>query len=291
MRRSPAVLALALAAAAVSAAAQEFAGADGLAAQFSGFRAQAQAQKAIPQAPPVRAMGVAGRSEATALAAADAVPNVGEYPVRGIDISHFQLTIDWDKVKTDGLSFVYIKATEGADGVDDDFVANWKGAEGAGLARGAYHFYNFCKTGSEQAANFIKTVPADAGVLPATIDLEQSGDCKTMPEKTAFRKDLADFVVKVLAAYGRLPILYVNYKIYDKYFKGENDSYKLWISDVSHEAPSMPDNSSWTMWQYGWHGSVAGVPGEVDLDVFNGTPQMLASLEAGGVMLASFAAR
>lgn len=275
---------------------------DGFQAQLDSVRAQAQAQKALPQSkkaapqkPPAGAMGRAGRLAVKALDApstdapsTDAVPNVGAYQVRGIDISHYEGAIDWSKVKTDGLSFVYIKATEGGDSVDDTFAANWAGAESAGLARGAYHFYNFCKTGAEQAANFIKTVPVTDGALPATIDLEQSEDCKTMPDKTAFRKDLADFVAKVQAAYGHVPVLYVNYAIYDEYFKGENDSYKLWIADVSHEAPSMPDGSSWTMWQYGWHGTVAGISSEVDLDVFNGTSEMLADMtQPGSIALAS----
>jgi lysozyme len=293
MKASPAALALSLAVAAVSAAsAQEFAGMGDFASQLSGIKARTQAQKAIPQKPAPRAMGVTVRSAVSALNAASA-PDVGAYRVRGIDISHYQGAIDWSKVKTDGLSFVYVKATEGADGVDDDFAANWAGAKGAGLARGAYHFYNFCKTGSEQAAQFIKTVPADADALPATIDLEESADCKTRPSKAAFRKDLAAFVSKVQAAYGHRPILYLNYTIYNLYFKGEDDAYKLWITDVKNAAPEMPDNAPWTMWQYGWHGTVAGIPVEVDLDVFNGTPAMLASLSArdNEVMVASLGPR
>lgn len=272
----------------------------GFAAQFSGLRAQVQAQKAVPQKPaprravapgaPMRAMAGEARLKVTTLdmLSAAAIPNVGAFQVRGIDISHYQGAIDWSKVKTDGLSFVYVKATEGADGVDDQFAANWQGAAGAGLSRGAYHFYNFCKTGAEQAANFVAQVPADADALPATIDLEESGDCGTMPDKAAFRKELADFVAKLKAAYGHTPILYVNYSIYDKYFSGENDAYRLWIADTNHESPALPNNASWTMWQYGWHGSAAGISGEVDLDVFNGTPEMLAALPAdNSVMVAS----
>jgi lysozyme len=279
--RSSAAVALLLAASAVSA--QEFAGMAELRAQITGIQAQARAQKSIPQSPKVGAMGVSAGSTDDGLDAA-ASPDVTPYQVRGIDISHHQLTIDWSLVKTAGLSFVYVKATEGADIVDEQFATNWAGAESAGLARGAYHFYNFCKTGAVQSANFIKAVPAEAGSLPPTVDLEQSGDCKTMPAKAAFRKDFAVFVKNVSAAYGHAPILYVNYAIYDKYFKGENDTYRFWIADTNHAAPELPDKTSWTLWQYGWHGRIPGIDGEtgeVDLDVFNGTPAMLAALASG----------
>jgi len=188
-------------------------------------------------------------------------------------------------VRTAGQSFVYMKATEGVDGVDETFAANWKGAKSAGLRRGAYHFYNFCKGGTAQAAQFIKTVPADAAALPPTVDLEESGDCKAMPAKAAFRKSFANFVAALQAAYGRLPVIYVNAKIYAKYFDGENDPYKIWIADIKHSSPAV---SGWTMWQYGWHGTVAGITGDVDLDVFNGTPEMLAALnDDGSVLVAS----
>ena len=261
--------------------------------QLIGFREQAQMQKLIPQAPPMRVMGGSAKSAVTtdSLVEAAAIPNVSAYQVRGIDISHYQGAVDWTKVNADGLSFVYIKATEGADGVDDRFAENWAGAKTTSMARGAYHFYNFCKTGAAQAAQVVKTVPVDADALPLTIDLEESGDCKKMPAKAAFRKDLAAFVAKVQAAYGRAPILYVNYSIYDLYFKGESDAYKLWIADVKHEAPILPDGAAWTMWQYGWHAQIAGI-GETDVDVFNGTPQMLASLGGdGSVLVASLGPR
>ena len=298
MKRSAAPLALVLASA-CAASAQEFAGVDDIRDQLYRLRSRARQQAFLPQEPPVRAMGGAARfavplpepapepTPAPSPAPTPApvpvpragTPNVAAYPVRGIDISHYQGEIDWSKVKTAGLAFVYIKATEGVRDVDSRFAANWKGAARAGLARGAYHFYNFCKSGSAQAAHFLKTVPADAGALPATIDLEESGDCGAMPAKAAFRRSLAVFVAKVRAASGRAPILYLDYRIYNRYFKGESDSYKLWITDTRHEAPAMPDNASWTLWQYRWNGRVAGIPREVDLDVFNGTSRVFAGLK------------
>src|SRR5271155_5396665 len=132
--RSSAAIALLLAASAASA--QEFAGMAELQAQISGVQAQARAQKSIPQSPKIGAMGVSAGSGDDGLDAT-AAPDVTKYQVRGIDISHHQLTIDWSLVKTAGLSFVYVKATEGADIVDERFAANWAGAADAGLARGA----------------------------------------------------------------------------------------------------------------------------------------------------------
>jgi lysozyme len=294
MNRIPAPVVLLLALAAASASAQEFAGMDEFRGQLSGFRGAVEQQAQVPQAPVYRAMGSGGRGAVTAesLLEAAAIPNVSAYLVRGIDISHYQHTVDWAKVKTEGLSFVYVKATEGADGVDEEFAANWAGARTAGLRRGAYHFFNFCKGGAVQAERFIKTVSADPDALPPTVDLEESADCKTMPAKAAFRKNLASFVLKIQAAYGHQPFIYVNHNIYAKYFDGENDSYKIWIADIKHEAPDLPASAAWTMWQYAWHGTVAGISGAVDMDVFNGTPQMLAALNDGSpVMVASLGSR
>ena len=205
-------------------------------------------------------------------------PDISSYPVRGIDVSHYDGNIRWDKVKAAGVSFAFIKATEGGGYVDNTFQANWQGASSVGIAKGAYHFYNFCKTGAEQADNFIKTVPREDGVMPMVIDLELSNDCSHLPAKPAFLNDLAAFVAKVKAAYGLTPILYINLGIYDEYLKGASAGYKLWIADPSHTAPHMPDGESWAFWQYSWHGTVPGIGAEVDLNVFNGDAQALSRL-------------
>jgi lysozyme len=214
-------------------------------------------------------------------------PGQAQFPVRGIDISHFEGAIDWGVIKTQGLSFVFIKATEGDDLVDQDFQANWKGASSAGLAKGAYHFYNFCKKGADQADNFIKTVPVDDSALAPTVDIEQSGDCKTLPAKAAFRKELAAFTKKIKTAYGKTPILYVNAKMYAAYFQGESDPNPIWLSDP-RGTPVLPGSKAWTFWQYAFTGRVNGIATNVDMDVFDGTPLALAALgRTDGIMLAS----
>ncbi len=55
-------------------------------------------------------------------------PNSNEYPVFGLDISHHQGEIDWDKLSEQNIDFIYIKATEGDDWVDNRFKINWNQA-------------------------------------------------------------------------------------------------------------------------------------------------------------------
>jgi len=99
------------------------------------------------------------------------------YDVIGVDVSHHQGQIDWRALAGDGIAFAYIKATEGGNFRDTNFASNWAGAAGAGLVRGAYHFFTPCRTGIDQARNFIATVPRDPSALPPAVDAESMGPC------------------------------------------------------------------------------------------------------------------
>src|SRR5262249_19644402 len=88
-------------------------------------------------------------SSASAGSLKDAKPNdrvatAHTMPIQGIDVSYWQGDIDWEKVRDAGVSFTYIKATEGGDRIDPKFLENWEGAKRAGIARGAYHFIYWC---------------------------------------------------------------------------------------------------------------------------------------------------
>ena len=245
-----------------SARAQQFGAVGELSGSLAAFKAHAFSADSV---------GVAG-------APASEAPDTTPYPVRGADVSKYQGDIEWAKLGTSGISFVYIKATEGGADVDPKFERNWKGAKAAGLARGAYHFYDFCQSAGPQAANLIRTVPVVAGDLPPTIDIEDSRGCRKMPTKEAFQKSLKVFLAKVEAHYHRKPLLYVNHNIYDRYLADADGGLKLWIADPHHATPLMPVGTDWTLWQFSWSGRLPGIAGPVDLDVFRGTPEMLASL-------------
>ena len=194
-------------------------------------------------------------------------PKTSLYPIRGIDVSHHQGKIEWSKIQEENIHFVYIKATEGGNFKDPEFMRNWNEASNTGLIRGAYHFFTFCKPGIEQARNFIGTVPVDPDSLPPVIDFEFVGNSKKRPAKIIIVKELSILIRELEGAYGKTPILYVTYNSYDKYLKGQTGKYKVWIRDI-YSNPNMPDGKNWTFWQYADHGRVKGINGPVDLNVF-----------------------
>ena len=51
-------------------------------------------------------------------------PSETQFPIRGIDVSHHQGSIDWNAIAASGVEFAYIKATEGGDWIDHRFKEN-----------------------------------------------------------------------------------------------------------------------------------------------------------------------
>ena len=204
-------------------------------------------------------------------------PGKKQFPIRGIDISHHQKVIDWDELHREDIQFVFMKASEGGDFKDTLFIDNWRRADDAGLIRGAYHFFTFCRSGIEQALNFIETVPVEPGTLPPAIDLEFAGNCMARPEKDFLLRELNAFIGKIENTYRQTPILYVTYDTYDTYLRGELSHITLWIRDI-YRRPSLPDNRAWMFWQYADRGRLKGITTFVDLDVFYGTHKDFAAL-------------
>lgn len=207
-------------------------------------------------------------------------PCPDDYPVRGIDISHHQRTIDWDLLVRENIDFAFIKATEGGDHKDTRFDEHWERAGELGIVRGAYHFFTFCKPGSEQAANFIETVPVEEMTLPPVIDLEFGGNCSARPSKEEVLAEIADFSDLIEQRYGRRPIIYATNQSYREFLAGELPGYTIWIRDI-YSKPKLPDGREWNFWQYANRGRLFGVEGFIDLNVFNGDREEFLELVDG----------
>jgi lysozyme len=189
----------------------------------------------------------------------------------GVDVSHHQGRIDWDEVAADDIAFAYIKATEGGDHVDRSFAANWDGAGAAGLDRGAYHFFTLCRSGREQAENFLATVPEDRDVLPPGIDLELAGNCSDRPSRDRVEREVDAFLDAVEEVTGQPVVLYVGADFEGRYHLRDDLRDGL-DRPVWHRRIFLrPDLPSWWIWQFSARSSVAGIDGPADLDVMRGT--------------------
>jgi len=195
-------------------------------------------------------------------------PSLKSYPVRGIDISHHQRAIDWPKVAGQGIQFAYIKATEGGNHRDRRYTENWREAQKAGIVVGAYHFFTFCRSGREQALNFIRTVPKQNGVLPPAVDLEFGGNCQMAPGFD-LRKELHDYRRAILSAYARDPIFYVTPGLYRSGLVDAIITNQLWFRNI-YGKPQVNPADRWIFWQYANRGRIPGINTYVDLNVFNG---------------------
>lgn len=181
----------------------------------------------------------------------------------GIDVSNHQGAIDWEAVAADDIEFAYLKATEGGDHVDRRFAENWDAARAAGLERGAYHYFTFCRPGAEQAANFLTVVPADPGAMPPALDLELAGNCAARPTQEEMAAEVDAYLSAVEAGTGQSAVLYVG-KDFAEAYPGIPAGDRLrWVQHV-HRRPAVDD---WWLWQATVVARVDGIEGNVDLDV------------------------
>lgn len=190
---------------------------------------------------------------------------------QGIDVSKDQGTIDWPAVAQAGITFAFVKATDGETYVDPNFAANWAGAAAAGLLRGAYHFFRAEDSPQSQVDLFWTTV-GGTGELGLVVDVE-----KTMGVSNAtLIANLTQFLDELQKASGRQPLIYTYPSFWKALGTTAFGAYPLWVAEYEVAAPTIPSGwSSWRYWQSSQSGTVPGITGNVDLDVFNGTAAAL----------------
>lgn len=195
--------------------------------------------------------------------------------VHGVDVSRWQGQIDWAKLRTQGANFAYIKATDGGDHLDPMFRKNWQRAQAAGLKRGAYHFFYWCRTAGEQADWFIRNVPREADALPPVIDVEWNGEssCKRRPSAARVREKMQVFMDKLERHYGQRPIIYTAPDFYRDNLQGAFPNHPFWLRSVAAHPSKVYPGRKWLFWQYSGSGLSHGVDGRIDLNVFHGSEE------------------
>ncbi|MBS2029335.1 MAG: hypothetical protein JST54_15645 [Deltaproteobacteria bacterium] len=188
----------------------------------------------------------------------------GPSTVPGIDVSEYQGSIDWGAVAGAGFTFAITRINDGYHS-DPYFGANWAGIKAAGMVRGAYQFYEPTIDSTTQANWVIGAVGVlGPGDLPVVLDVEWTSGT---PNAGAIQ----DWVNQVAAGTGKIPIIYTAEGYWDSYFSTEFGNLDLWVANYGPSCPYLPSSwGGWLMWQWGG-GPVAGIAGDVDQDVFNGT--------------------
>jgi lysozyme len=206
----------------------------------------------------------------------DGVKRAHGLPVQGIDVSRYQGDIDWKAVRAAGVSFAYIKVSEGGDHVDDAFYDNWEAAARAGMPRGAYHFMYWCREAAEQAIWFEHAVPQDGSQLPPVLDLEWNNDSRTCPQKISRERALSKINIMLAAMErhtGKRPVIYTDITFHKDMLEGRYTGYEFWLRSVAAEPKERYEKRGWTFWQYTATGRVPGIKGNVDRNAFGGTPR------------------
>jgi lysozyme len=195
------------------------------------------------------------------------------YAVHGVDVSHWQGEIDWATLRQRGANFAFIKATEGGLHLDPRFKENWDGAAAAGIKRGAYHFYFWCRPAREQAEWFIRNVPRVANALPPVLDVEwtNSRKCPRRPSPATVVSEMKIFLEMLERHYGQRPIIYVTVDFYRDNLRGQLKDYPFWLRSVAAHPEKVYPGRDWVFWQYSGTGLSKGVREKIDLNVFNGS--------------------
>lgn len=198
------------------------------------------------------------------------------YEVCGVDVSHYQGDIDWEKMSDENIDFAYIKATEGSSHVDEKFYVNWENIEQTNLYYGAYHFFSFDSAGKTQAQNYISTVGSLDGKLIPVVDVEYYGDKerrKKELDREAITRELDVLLRALEEEYHTKPLLYTTYSAYHDLIKGSFDEYGLWIRNVYY-TPDIGMKGRWLYWQYTDRAAFDAYAGEepyIDMNVFAGS--------------------
>lgn len=200
--------------------------------------------------------------------------------VLGVDVSHYDGTVNWTQVKAVPKVFAWCKATEGLSNTDATFTTNMTNGISAGVIMGGYHFaHPETNSASSEASYFVGVAGSyiHSCALPPVLDLEDpSGGTPLTSAMTssALTAWVQAWMSAVQTQTGITPVLYTNGSIATYLGSSVKSTYKLWIADPDGSSTAPPANiggwPAWTFKQYSFTGTVAGISSQVDLNVFNG---------------------
>ncbi len=228
--------------------------------------------------------GKRGKKTNAALAAWS---DMADDQVKGIDVSHYQTSIDWPKVFQSGVRFVAVRSSVSVY-QDKLFLQHWAGAKNAGILRAAYHFFAPWKDPVQQAHIVVSRLEQNPGELPVVLDVEavaaasKEGAPTPVPVTTKQLIDRTKVCLDELEKLTkRIPIFYTYSAFARQYGLGAifGKKYKLWLADYREGPPTAPPDWPWLIHQYAGNGGrQVGVKGPCDLNRLKASLSFLQSL-------------
>ncbi len=205
----------------------------------------------------------------------------------GIDVSRWQGSINWTSVRNSGVRYAFAQATRGMTSPNDNFVANMNNGKSAGVYMAAYHFAFPAETTPEVQADYFWSlagphIKADGKSLMPLLDMEAWTGHMGATSYTDWANKWCNRVIAKAAAQGVTvkPIIYSS-ACFMCNFDGGISQWGAFIANYNGQSSSTGNPWSacsscnhwgtWHFWQYTDAGSVPGVSGACDKDVFNGS--------------------
>jgi len=193
----------------------------------------------------------------------------------GIDVSKYQTSINWQKVKNAGINFVIIRCGYRGYGSgvlvqDPMFASHITGAKGAGLRVGIYFFSQAITEAEavEEASMAVKLANQYGINMPIAIDSEYAAGGRGRADglsKSARTRITVAFCNTVASA-GYKPMVYASKSWFSSHLDVSQfpSSYRIW---VAHYAEKCGYTGRYDIWQNTSKGSVDGVKGNVDMNI------------------------
>jgi lysozyme len=184
----------------------------------------------------------------------------------GIDVSHHQGKVNWDtlinnKNITPSIDFVFIKATEGLNHVDNELKYNINSLKNKKIPFGTYHFFLPEKSSIKQSNHFVKYGQLDKTNLPPVLDVEVISNTHE-----ALTDSVKTWLTSVEKHSGKRPIIYCSWSFYKEYFSTDFEMYKFWIARYSNSI-HFNDHPNILYWQFTDIGKLPIHNTDIDLNV------------------------
>ena len=187
--------------------------------------------------------------------------------IQGIDISHWNGNIDFEKVKASGVDFVIIKAGGSDKGfyTDSKFITNYNRAVAAGLSVGAYYFagknFRGIESGILDARRFIKILDGLKFDYPVFLDIEA--------QENRYKEEITDAAIAFCEEMEKAGYFVGIYASDISGFKDKLNHERIkdfahWVARYGKEPEVC---KSYGIWQYSSKGSVPGISGSTDMDI------------------------